>query len=109
MKTFRWVSLFALLAAALASLSVAATNRAAKIVPNHKHGRALFRANCGVCHTLKAGGTHGVTGPNLDKYRPPSLAYIKYQVSHGGGVMPAFTRFSPQDLADVAAFVWSRK
>jgi plastocyanin/mono/diheme cytochrome c family protein len=26
----------------------------------------LFRTNCGACHTLAAGGTDGVVGPNLD-------------------------------------------
>src|SRR5438093_835180 len=29
-------------------------------------GQVLFRTNCGTCHTLSAGGTDGVVGPNLD-------------------------------------------
>jgi mono/diheme cytochrome c family protein len=28
--------------------------------------KTLFKENCGGCHTLKAAGTSGVTGPNLD-------------------------------------------
>src|SRR5919112_2017535 len=30
-------------------------------------GRDLFRGGCWSCHTLKAAGAHGVTGPNLDE------------------------------------------
>src|SRR3954467_10483296 len=29
-------------------------------------GKKLFRENCWSCHTLKAAGAKGVTGPNLD-------------------------------------------
>jgi mono/diheme cytochrome c family protein len=30
-------------------------------------GKKLFRATCWSCHTLKAAGAKGVTGPNLDQ------------------------------------------
>lgn len=31
-----------------------------------RDGKELFVTNCGPCHTLAAGGTDGVVGPNLD-------------------------------------------
>ena len=31
-----------------------------------EHGRMLFRAKCGTCHTLAQAGTTGSIGPNLD-------------------------------------------
>jgi mono/diheme cytochrome c family protein len=87
--------------------SVAAASNGPK--PNLRHGRALFRQFCSDCHTLKAAGTHGIAGPNLDKYPPPSRNYIVYQVTVGGGIMPAFTRFTVREVNDIAAFVWARK
>lgn len=102
MKALGWALLFLAVAAGLVSLAAAA---APKVVPNRKHGRALFRANCSGCHTLKAAGAHGVFGPNLDKYPPPSRNYVVYQVTVGGGIMPAFTRFTAQQVNDIAAFV----
>jgi mono/diheme cytochrome c family protein len=32
----------------------------------------LFQTNCGVCHTLAAGGTDGQVGPNLDTLLVPT-------------------------------------
>ena len=32
----------------------------------------MFATNCGTCHTLAAGGTDGVVGPNLDQLLVPS-------------------------------------
>jgi cytochrome c2 len=29
--------------------------------------KEIFATNCGTCHTLAAGGTDGVVGPNLDE------------------------------------------
>lgn len=34
--------------------------------------RDLFVSGCGSCHTLKAAGTDGVVGPNLDKRLAPT-------------------------------------
>jgi len=40
---------------------------AAKPIPaSDQHAQQLFQTNCGACHTLAAGGTDGVVGPNLD-------------------------------------------
>ena len=76
--------------------------------PDTALGAALFVENCGGCHTFRAAGSDAIVGPNLNLYPPPSLAYVKFQITHGGGVMPAFTRFSAQQVADIAAFVWTK-
>ena len=34
----------------------------------------IFNTNCGTCHTLAAGGTDGVVGPNLDQILPTQVA-----------------------------------
>ncbi len=34
----------------------------------------IFATNCGACHTLAAGGTDGVVGPNLDQILPTQVA-----------------------------------
>ena len=73
-------------------------------------GESLFVGYCADCHMLKAASaTRGVAGPNLDKYPPPSLAYTKYQITHGGGIMPAFTVLTQQQVADLATFVWTKR
>ena len=36
------------------------------IASSDKTAQSLFQTNCGACHTLAAGGTDGVVGPNLD-------------------------------------------
>jgi cbb3-type cytochrome c oxidase subunit III len=52
-------------------------------------GKQIFVTKCGGCHTLKAAGTTGTQGPNLDLLKP-SFAIAKNQVIKGGGIMPAF-------------------
>jgi cytochrome c6 len=52
-------------------------------------GKMIFTAKCGSCHTLKAAGTSGTIGPNLDQLKPP-FDTAKRQVINGGGAMPAF-------------------
>src|SRR5262245_18046976 len=38
-----------------------------KTIPSSdRTAQTLFQENCGACHTLAAGGTDGVQGPNLD-------------------------------------------
>jgi mono/diheme cytochrome c family protein len=53
------------------------------------NGKQIFITKCGGCHTLKAAGTTGTQGPNLDLLKPPFLR-AKNQVIKGGGIMPAF-------------------
>jgi cytochrome c6 len=69
-------------------------------------GKAVFAsAGCGACHTLKAAGSTGTVGPNLDQLKP-SYDAVVHQVEVGGGPMPAFKNtLSAKQIQDVAAFV----
>ncbi len=69
-------------------------------------GKKVFAdAGCGACHTLKAAGSNGTVGPNLDQLKPSS-ARVVHQVEVGGGPMPAFKNtLSAKQIQDVAAFV----
>jgi mono/diheme cytochrome c family protein len=71
-------------------------------------GKAVFaKAGCGGCHTLKAAGSSGNVGPNLDQLKPAKDA-VAHQVEVGGGAMPAFKgQLSPAEIDAVAAFVSS--
>jgi mono/diheme cytochrome c family protein len=70
-------------------------------------GRQVFTSNCGGCHTLKAAGTSGTTGPNLDSVKP-SAAAVTAIVRSGGGVMPSFSsRLSGAEIQAVAQYVSS--
>jgi cytochrome c oxidase subunit 1 len=53
-------------------------------------GAELFASTCGSCHTLKAAGTTGSVGPDLDKLRPDG-ARVLNAIQRGGagsGTMP---------------------
>jgi len=68
-------------------------------------GKTIFTSNCASCHTLKAAGTTGEVGPNLDELEPDK-ATVEKQVTNGGGGMPAFGgTLSPEEIKEVAAFV----
>ncbi len=69
-------------------------------------GKQVFAsAGCGGCHTLKAAGSNGAVGPNLDQLKPDA-ARVAHQVEVGGGPMPSFkATLSPKQIQDVAAFV----
>jgi mono/diheme cytochrome c family protein len=71
-------------------------------------GKQVFAsAGCAGCHTLKAAGATGTTGPNLDQLKPPQARVVK-QVTNGGAIMPPFKgRLSPKQIQDVAAYVSS--
>jgi mono/diheme cytochrome c family protein len=43
-----------------------------KVASQDRDAQELFATNCGTCHTLAAGGTDGVVGPNLDMLLVPS-------------------------------------
>jgi mono/diheme cytochrome c family protein len=62
-------------------------------------------AECSSCHTLKAAGTTGIVGPNLDQLKP-SQPVVQHQVEVGGGVMPAFKgKLTDAQIAAVAKYV----
>jgi mono/diheme cytochrome c family protein len=71
-------------------------------------GKAVFaKAGCGGCHTLKAAGSSGNVGPNLDDLKP-DFATVQHQVENGGGAMPAFKGMLTQkQIDDVSAYVAS--
>ena len=47
-------------------------------------------AGCAACHILKAAGSEGNIGPNLDTVEGLNYASVMDIVTHGLGVMPAF-------------------
>jgi mono/diheme cytochrome c family protein len=69
-------------------------------------GAAVFSsAGCSGCHTLKAAGSNGQVGPNLDQAKP-SLALAVERVTKGAGAMPSFKgQLSDKQIADVTAYV----
>nr|MBA2359802.1 cytochrome c [Actinomycetota bacterium] len=72
-------------------------------------GKAIFTgsAGCGGCHTLKAAGSNGNIGPNLDEAKP-DRSLIVTRVTLGKAPMPAFKGvLSDKQIADVVAFVYS--
>src|SRR3954447_1452252 len=71
------------------------------------HGRNLFRQACWSCHTLKAAGAQGVTGPDLDDIGPVSKQRVLNAIRIGGtgqGRMPAGL-YQGKDAAAVADYV----
>jgi mono/diheme cytochrome c family protein len=65
----------------------------------------IFTDSCGGCHTLKAAGTNGGSGPELTNIGLTSGEVAK-QVQNGGGGMPSFSGdLTPQQIESVAKFV----
>ncbi len=74
-------------------------------------GKTIFVAQCGSCHELKAAGTNGTVGPNLDQTKP-SLAKTISQVTSGGRFMPPFGTeqggsLSAAQVEAVAQFIYA--
>lgn len=89
--------------------SVAGTGSATATPPAQlgNDGKAIFKADCSSCHTLKAAGSTGTVGPNLDQLKPKQ-ATVVHQVTNGGAVMPAFKgKLTPAQIQAVATFVSS--
>ena len=94
-----------LAAPALAAVTVAGVSAAPSRGPDLKQGKILFVAACGGCHTLKAAGTRGTTGPNLAE-EPKSFGGIVEQITFGGEGMPALGQgLSRLQVANIAAYV----
>ena len=65
------------------------------------------KAQCGVCHTLKAAGSSGDIGPDLDQLRL-SMDRIIYSVTNGIGVMQAWEGIlTPEEIEAVAYYVFN--
>ena len=74
-----------------------------------ERGHDLFRQACWSCHTLKAAGAQGVTGPNLDEIGTVSKQRVLSAIKIGGtgdGRMPAGL-YQGKDADAVAAYVSS--
>ena len=65
--------------------------------------KQLFAGTCGSCHTLKAAGTDGSFGPNLDQLKPTKQE-VRTQIANGGGGMPSGL-LQGADADAVAAYV----
>ena len=64
------------------------------------------KAQCNVCHVLKASGSEGQIGPNLDQLKP-SIDRIIYVVKNGIGVMQAWEGILTQkEIEAVANYVF---
>jgi mono/diheme cytochrome c family protein len=74
-----------MLAAGVPAFAVA--HGSTKIVGSPKAGKPLFVSTCGVCHTLKAAGTVGHSGPNLDKVAPLTEPVIIKAITNGGATV----------------------
>lgn len=94
----------ATLLAALALTSCSGDNGASDGDP--VAGKRLFAANgCDGCHTFKAAGSTGTTGPDLDA-ASPSPATVMRQLDNPGGLMPSFAdKLSAEEKRNLAAFV----
>ena len=69
-------------------------------------GETVFAsAGCGGCHTLKAAGSTGAVGPNLDQAKPDAALVVE-RVTNGMSPMPSFKgQLSEKQIQDVAAYV----
>tara|TARA_B100001121_G_C18511689_1_gene537015 strand:- start:360 stop:689 length:330 start_codon:yes stop_codon:yes gene_type:complete len=67
-------------------------------------------AACAACHVLKAAGSEGNIGPNLDTVEGLSYDTVMDIVTHGLGVMPAFgeDEILTKDQIDIVSFYVSR-
>ena len=64
------------------------------------------KAQCGMCHTLKATGSEGQIGINLDQLKP-SMQQVVSTVTNGIGVMPSFEgTLSSEEIDAVAYYVF---
>ena len=65
------------------------------------------KAQCGVCHTLKAARSSGEIGPNLDQLKL-SMDRIIYSVTNGIGAMQAWEGIlTSEEIEAVAYYVFN--
>jgi len=74
-------------------------------------GKKLFITFCGKCHTMKAAGTHGTLGPDLDRDNPNYTNVVNAVVEGVGGIQAEYLlrvlKFA--QLYDVAKFVTTQR
>ena len=73
-----------------------------------KTGAEIFScAGCAGCHTMKAAGSKGTVGPNLDQLaKLLTLPIVVRQVTNGGAIMPAFNgKLTSAQIQAVAQYV----
>lgn len=71
-------------------------------------GRRVFlSAGCAGCHVLRAAGSHGYVGPDLDTLVPrPDRPSVLMRLNYGAGGMPSFKgKLSRAEMEAVASFV----
>ena len=74
-----------------------------------KLGLEVFnnKAQCGTCHALKASGSSGEIGPNLDMLKP-QIAQTIYAVKNGIGVMPPWEGIlTTEEIEAVAYYIFN--
>jgi cytochrome c6 len=65
------------------------------------------KAQCGTCHALKASGSSGEIGPNLDMLKP-QIAQTIYAVKNGIGVMPPWDGIlTSEEIEAVAYYIFN--
>ena|SRR5438067_1314481 len=74
-------------------------------------GKKLFVVFCGKCHVMKAAGTQGTLGPNLDRDRVSYTNVINAVVQGVGGIQAEYLLrvLKFQQLYDVAKFVTTQR
>jgi mono/diheme cytochrome c family protein len=73
LRIFGLVVVVVAVVAVVAFLSTGSDDAATVPVKSQdREAQQIFSTNCGACHTLAAGGTDGVVGPNLDVILPTS-------------------------------------
>ena len=90
--------------------SVAGTGGYTTAGPIGNSGAAIFKgAGCAGCHTLKAAGSTGTIGPDLDQLASAlTLGIVVRQVTNGGAIMPAFKgKLTAAQIQAVAQYVIS--
>ena len=64
-------------------------------------------AQCGVCHAVKAAGSDGQIGPNLDMLKP-QMPQIINAVTNGIGVMPPWEGIlTSEEIEAVAYYIFT--
>ena len=108
----------------LLSLAVLGAGGVALAAGNPTAGKKVYLANgCGACHTFKAAGSTGTTGPALTKSRlvadakrakQPLTTFIRTSITKPNayvakgfskGVMPPLAKLTKKQLDDLVAFV----